>query len=37
MFDPATQQVELMRCEVETLRRRLDALLAAQEDKRDRA
>jgi serine O-acetyltransferase len=37
MFDPATQQVELMRCEVEVLRKRLDALLATQEDKRDRA
>ena len=37
MFDPATQQVELMRCELETLRKRLDALLAEQEDRRDRA
>jgi len=37
MFDPATQQVELMRCELEQLRKRLDELLAAQEDRRDRA
>lgn len=28
MFDPQTQKVELMRCELETMRRRLDALLA---------
>jgi len=37
MFDPATQQVELMRCELEALRKRLDALLAEREDRRDRA
>jgi serine O-acetyltransferase len=41
MFDPETQKVELMRCEIETLRKRLDELLAASdgviEDKRDRA
>jgi serine O-acetyltransferase len=37
MFDPATQKMELMRCELETLRRRLDALLAEHEDLRDRA
>lgn len=34
-FDPATQKMELLRCEVEQLRNRLDALLAEQE--RDRA
>lgn len=34
-FDPVTQKTELLRCEVEQLRRRLDALLAEQE--RDRA
>jgi serine O-acetyltransferase len=34
-FDPATQQLELLRCEVEQLRRRLDEALAGQE--RDRA
>ena len=28
MFDPATQRVELLRCELETMRKRLDALLA---------
>jgi len=39
MFDPATQKLELMRCEVETLRKRLDMLLAEQPDQpeRDRA
>ena len=41
-FDPQTQKVELLRCEVEQLRRRLDALLAEQADvthglERDRA
>ncbi|WP_066798892.1 serine O-acetyltransferase EpsC [Sphingomonas soli] len=37
MFDPATQKLELMRCELETMRKRLDALLAEREDHRDRA
>ena len=37
MFDPATQKLELMRCELETMRRRLDALLESSEDQRDRA
>ncbi len=37
MFDPETQKVELLRCEIETLRKRLDALLADHEDLRDRA
>ncbi len=36
-FDPQTQRIELLRCEVETLRRQLDALLAEQQDHRDRA
>ncbi len=36
-FDPATQKVELLRCELETLRKRLDALLAENTDQRDRA
>jgi serine O-acetyltransferase len=36
-FDPQTQRVELLRCEVETLRRRLDELLAEERDHRDRA
>lgn len=36
-FDPQTQKVELLRCELDTLRRRLDTLLAEQEDMRDRA
>ena len=33
MFDPQTQKVELLRCELESLRKRLDALLE-EEDKR---
>ncbi len=37
MFDPETQKMELLRCEIETLRKRLDALLADHEDVRDRA
>ncbi len=41
-FDPATQKLEILRCEIETLRKRLDALVAeqaeaAKEDLRDRA
>ncbi len=36
-FDPETQKVELLRCEVETLRKRLDALLSENEDQRNRA
>ena len=31
MFDPATQKLELMRCELETMRKRLDALLAERD------
>ena len=37
MFDPATQKVELLRCEIETMRKRLDALLAENDELRDRA
>jgi serine O-acetyltransferase len=37
MFDPQTQKVELLRCELETLRRRLDALVTEQGAERDRA
>ncbi|MBR0553974.1 serine O-acetyltransferase EpsC [Stakelama marina] len=42
MFDPATQKVEMLRCELEALRKRLDDVLAEQEardtqDRRDRA
>jgi serine O-acetyltransferase len=37
MFDPATQKLEIMRCELDTMRRRLDELLAEREDRRDRA
>jgi serine O-acetyltransferase len=36
MFDPATQRMEIMRCELETMRKRLDALLAEPQE-RDRA
>jgi serine O-acetyltransferase len=37
MFDPQTQKIELLRCELETMRKRLDTLLAEQEDMRNRA
>ncbi|MBB4085841.1 serine O-acetyltransferase EpsC [Sphingomonas carotinifaciens] len=37
MFDPQTQKVEMLRCELETMRRRLDTLLAEQDERRDRA
>ncbi len=37
MFDPATQKVELLRCELETMRKRLDALLEENHEQRDRA
>ena len=37
MFDPETQKIELLRCELDTLRKRLDALVADDGDLRDRA
>lgn len=39
VFDPQTQKVELLRCEIETLRKRLDILLSEHDDhlERDRA
>jgi serine O-acetyltransferase len=38
MFDPATQQVEILRCELEAMRKRLDALLDEQDQgRRNRA
>ncbi|RYY23521.1 MAG: serine acetyltransferase [Sphingomonadales bacterium] len=37
MFDPATQKLEIMRCELETMRKRLDELMAEREVHRDRA
>src|SRR3546814_13263578 len=37
IFDPQTQKIELMRCEIDALRERLDALLAEHEGRRDRA
>ena len=42
IFDPATQKLEIMRCELETLRKRLDTMIEAREasektGRRDRA
>ncbi len=37
MFDPSTQKLEILRCELETLRRRLDAVMAEREEHRDTA
>jgi len=37
MFDPQTQKVELLRCELETMRKRLDALIAEHEPNRESA
>ena len=42
VFDPSTQKIEILRCELETLRKRLDALLTERdvrenEDQRDSA
>ena len=37
VFDPATQKMELLRCELETMRKRLDALLAEKADHADDA
>jgi serine O-acetyltransferase len=40
MFDPATQKLEILRCELETMRKRLDAVLAERakdEEQRDSA
>lgn len=42
MFDPATQKLEIMRCELESMRKRLDALKAERDglegaERRDRA
>lgn len=36
-FDPATQRVEQLRCELEAMRRRLDSLLGDEGQERDRA
>jgi serine O-acetyltransferase len=35
-FDPATQQVELLKCELETMRKRLDALIVEKAEKAQR-
>lgn len=32
MFDPATQKLEILRCELETLRKQLDAVMAERKD-----
>ena len=37
IYDPATQKLEIMRCEIERLRARLDALVAEKGGHRDRA
>lgn len=37
IFDPATQRLEIMRCELDAMRKRLDSLLSETEDRRDRA
>ena len=42
LFDPATQKLEIMRCELETLRKRLDAMIEdggkrSDRERRDRA
>jgi serine O-acetyltransferase len=37
MFDPATQKLEILRCELETLRKQLDAVMAEREEHRDSA
>lgn len=36
MFDPATQKVELLRCELEVMKKRLDALLDEQDPAQER-
>ncbi|MDF2603283.1 serine O-acetyltransferase EpsC [Sphingomonas sp.] len=36
MFDPATQKVEILRCELEAMKKRLDALLDEQNERRER-
>jgi len=35
MFDPATQKIEIMKCELETMQKRLDALLAEQKSNKE--
>jgi serine O-acetyltransferase len=36
LYDPQTQKVELMRCELERLRAQLDALLAERDTSKER-
>jgi serine O-acetyltransferase len=35
MFDPSTQKLEIMRCELETLRKRLDSMIAERDAAKD--
>lgn len=37
MFDPATQKIEILRCELDAMRKRLDALVAEEAERRNRA
>ncbi len=36
LFDPQTQKLEILRCELEAMRKRLDAVLAERQEERDR-
>jgi serine O-acetyltransferase len=36
-FDPATQKIEILACELDAMRRRLDALVAEETERRNRA
>jgi serine O-acetyltransferase len=36
VFDPATQKVEILRCELEAMKKRLDALIDDQSERRER-
>ncbi len=36
LFDPATQKVEILRCELEAMKKRLDALMEEQGEQRAR-
>jgi serine O-acetyltransferase len=37
LFDPATQKIEILRCELDAMRKRLDALMAEEAERRNRA
>ncbi|MBC2777293.1 serine O-acetyltransferase EpsC [Parasphingopyxis marina] len=36
MFDPSTQRLELMRCELEAMRKQIDALIAERDEREER-